>query len=140
MSRDISSGKWLDIKDEAQFNQFLAYGRLDNNHYFARVQSGKWQGPGRYWLMQYSQRCPRNCCWDDVNELLSAKEVADELGEKIIEMNQQLEQAGVFKTWLCTQCEWQGKREECEHTECHGAEWECCPSCNAICLPSESIL
>jgi hypothetical protein len=75
--RDLTSGKWLDIKTEAEFKQLLAYGRLDRMWFHARVQKGDWQGPGKYKLFQYTQRCPRNCCDDNVNELLTEKEVIE---------------------------------------------------------------
>ena len=84
--RDLTSGKWFDLKTEKEFTQILRYGRMDSDFYFARVQIGKWQGPGKYKLFQYSQRCPRNCCDDNVNELLTEKEVAELVNEQIVEL------------------------------------------------------
>lgn len=81
--RDLTSGKWLEIKTEAEFKQILAYGRLDTTFYHARVQKGDWQGPGKYKLFQYTQRCPRNCCDDNVNELLTEKEVIEEVKQQV---------------------------------------------------------
>jgi len=84
MGKDLTSGTWFDIKTERDFDQILRYGRLDNTFYRARVQRGGWEGPGQYNLLQYTQRCPRNCCDDTVNELLS-KRVFDALANEKID-------------------------------------------------------
>ena len=82
MGRDITDGKWFDINSEADFKQIQSYGTLTKKDWgSARVCKGDYAGPGKYLLLQYTQRCPHNCCYDDVNELLSAAEVAKEIEE-----------------------------------------------------------
>lgn len=80
-SRNLQRHKWFEITSEEQFKQLLQDG--GNKGSFARVQTGKYQGPGRYMLLQYSQRCPRGCCYDSVNELLSTEEAQSEVKEQI---------------------------------------------------------
>ena len=89
-SRDIQRHKWFDITSEEQFKQLLQDG--GNKGSFARVQTGKYQGPGRYMLLQYSQRCPRGCCYDNVNELLSAEEARSEVEEQMRDLENILQQ------------------------------------------------
>ena len=84
--RDLTSGQWFELLTEQQFNIIRTYGRYDTTFYHARVQIGKWQGPGKYKLFRYTQRCPRNCCDDNVNELLTKKEVIELENEQITEL------------------------------------------------------
>lgn len=81
MSRNISNGSWFNIKTEAEHKQLKAYGSLTTAYSQSRVQMGTFEGPGRYYLLSYSQRCPRGCCYDDVHELLSASDTAIEVRE-----------------------------------------------------------
>lgn len=72
MNRDILEGRWIELKTEAEFNE--CFDR-------ALVRKGEFNGPGTYKILAYDQRCPRNCCYDDVIEVVSAKQVVDELEE-----------------------------------------------------------
>lgn len=96
MSKELS-GNWFTIQDEAQFNNLKAYGSVaakrNGRDFFARVQRGEYTGPGKYMLLQYSQRCPRNCCDDAVNEVLSASDVQEYAKEQIIELAKILKEA-----------------------------------------------
>ncbi len=76
MSRNITTGVWYAINNEEHFNTVQSKGE-------PRVRYGKYYGPGRYYLLEYSQRCPRGCCFDDVNELMSESEAKDEIKEAI---------------------------------------------------------
>jgi hypothetical protein len=58
--------------------------------YFCRVQKINWDGPGWYYIFRYSQRCPRNCCDDDVFEAISAKKRAEDLADEIRKLASQL--------------------------------------------------
>lgn len=93
MKRDITEGEWIVIRSEYEHGKILSYGKLDakNTDNFARVQIGKFTGPGYYLILSYQERCPRNCCYDSVREIIDSKGVALEVKEKITEL------AGILK-------------------------------------------
>lgn len=95
MSRDIKTGRWFQLETKAQHDKVLAFGRLDPSGTSgqARVQRGNWSGPGWYMLLAYSQRCPRNCCYDDVHEILPASNVATEAAKEMQDLAGQLKDA-----------------------------------------------
>lgn len=95
MNRSIKSGHWFNVTSPEEHTNLKGYGSLTPKEYgFARVQIGNYSGPGRYMLLQYNQRCPRNCCYDDVNELLTPEEVASEAKKEIIKFTEILKEAG----------------------------------------------
>jgi hypothetical protein len=61
------------------------------HHY--RVRKIHWEGPGWYYITKYEQRCPRNCCYDDVIKMVSAKARSDEVADEIRELAGQLREA-----------------------------------------------
>lgn len=77
-NRKLTEGRWFNIETAEQYESLLVYGRPDisDRNLRTRVQIGSgFSGPGRYMLCQYKQRCPRNCCDDTVNDVLTADEV-----------------------------------------------------------------
>lgn len=95
MNRSIKSGHWFNISSQEEHTNLKNYGSLMPKEYgSARVQIGKYNGPGKYMLLQYSQRYPRNCCYDDVNELLTPQEVTEEAKKEIIGFTEILKDAG----------------------------------------------
>lgn len=48
--------------------------KLDAYCYGYRVQKQEWTGPGWYFIFKYTQRCPRDCCYDDVIWAIDAAE------------------------------------------------------------------
>lgn len=94
MDRDILSGQWFDIKSQDDFDTIRKYGGISPHSYLpARCQIGDYIGPGKYLLLRYSQRCPRNCCYDSVYELLSSKDVVEECKDKIGDLANLLKKA-----------------------------------------------
>lgn len=93
--RDIKNGRWVTIENEDQFKTLKKYGRLDvgGMDRAARVQMGNYEGPGDYYLLSYSQPCPRGCCYDDVYEVLTADEVVKEIVNEIRDLAADLRQA-----------------------------------------------
>jgi hypothetical protein len=97
MSHNILEGEWFQIENEDEFRKILAYGK--NSHKFteltrqARVQRGVWCGAGKYMLCQYQERCPRNCCYDNVNELIPFSKVASIAVDKMQEYEEILAEA-----------------------------------------------
>ena len=93
--RDISNGSWVRINSKTDFEWVKKYGNLSRQglQFQARVQIGTWVGAGWYRVLQYSQRCPRGCCYDDVVEVVSAQDMADEFEEEIGELGTELRQA-----------------------------------------------
>lgn len=77
--RDITGGRWVFARDAQEHENFKRYGQATVGDWSARVQKGTYAGPGNYLLLGYSQRCPRNCCYDDVYEMVPAAEVLEEL-------------------------------------------------------------
>lgn len=91
--QNLNSGCWFKISTEKEHNLLTEYGNLDSRYGSARVRKGKFIGPGKYLVLQYQQRCPRNCCYDDVVEVLTAKEVIDEVKSEIIDLANLLREA-----------------------------------------------
>ncbi len=81
--QDIADGCWVDIGSELDFKK----------HKNGRCNYGEYNGPGKYRLLQYQQRCPRGCCYDDVVELVSATDIIKEIREKIIELSYIMKEA-----------------------------------------------
>ena len=79
----IQSGKWVTIISESHFEALLQ----------GRVNKGEYNGNGNYLLLKYQQRCPKNCCYDDVVELISAKDVIYQVKEEIVDLAQILRTA-----------------------------------------------
>lgn len=90
-SRNLEDGKWVQVRTECEYNVLRKHGNLDERftEFAAVVQVGEFQGPGHYYVLEYSQRCPRNCCFDDVVEVLSAEEVCRELQEDLMPLYEQ---------------------------------------------------
>jgi hypothetical protein len=104
--RSLDSGEWFHITSPEQHKILQEYGSLDPENYsFARIQIGNYNGPGKYMLIQYKQRCPRNCCYDDVNEVLTAQDVAYEIKKEIIRLAEILKEAKQNQYLSCTKDE-----------------------------------
>lgn len=85
MKRSLQNGKWFELKSEEEHKQLKAYGSITPKDYgFANVQIGVFNGPGRYMLLHYNQRCPRDCCYEDVNEVLTVADVAKEAKQEML--------------------------------------------------------
>ena len=84
MSRDLMHGTWHRISSKADF---------DSVQSGCRVKRGTYSGPGKYWEMVYQKRCPRNCCYDSVSEMLSAKEVLEECKEAAVSLANMMREA-----------------------------------------------
>lgn len=94
MRQALTDGRWFDVANEKEHANLAACGKLTyDSGNFARVQMGKYAGPGRYLLLSYQQRCPRNCCYDSVHEVLSAQEVVEETKEQMRELADLLKRA-----------------------------------------------
>lgn len=96
MSRQaLQQGRWFDVATKGQHDCLKRYGQLTppSSPWGARVQMGEWKGPGRYMLLQYSQRCPRNCCDDVVNSVLTADEVIEDARNQMRELADILKEA-----------------------------------------------
>lgn len=95
--RNILNGRWVKIENEREFNNVLCYGKTNPTEAeklgWARVQRGKYDGPEKYYVLQYQQRCPRNCCWDDVVEILTREDVVQEIKESMSDLAIVLKQA-----------------------------------------------
>ncbi len=85
--RNLVDGKWFTVQNEQQHENLKSCGRLTYDSFWsARVRIGKYQGPGRYLVLSYQQRCPRNCCDDSVCEVIPAADITDMAKEKIKEL------------------------------------------------------
>jgi hypothetical protein len=78
MGRNLERRQKFTITTEKDFDNLKKYGILnpdsDDRKFPARVQQGKWMGTGEYILLRYEQKCPRGCCYDDVNEILTVEQ------------------------------------------------------------------
>jgi hypothetical protein len=89
MSQPLQDGRWFTVATKEQHDCLKRYGQLTVPPVLpmsARVQIGDWVGPGRYLLLRYSQRCPRNCCDDDVNNVCTVAEVLEAVREQMVEL------------------------------------------------------
>lgn len=85
----LTAGRWFTVATKDQHDNLKRYGCLappKPNLWAARVQIGTWAGPGRYMVFQYTQRCPRNCCDDDVCKVIPADEVVAQVREEMREL------------------------------------------------------
>lgn len=82
-TRNIKSGKWVNIDDLVAFSKF----------HNGRFNYGNYRGPDRYYILEYQQQCPRGCCYDDVVEILSSYEVIQEVKEEMLELAEILRNA-----------------------------------------------
>lgn len=73
---DIEEGQWFKANNKDEYDRVKSHGH-------ARVQLGTWDGPGKYMICRYSQPCPRGCCDDTVNEIISAEDVKVIVREKM---------------------------------------------------------
>lgn len=98
-TRDIGNGKWVKVETENEHSMCRKHGRVDGTPFgSARCQSGEWAGPGWYYILSYSQRCPRGCCYDDCIEVLSADEAVEAFREEIGDLAHELEQALAYRS------------------------------------------
>lgn len=77
---------------ESAHENLKKYGDVVEGNFSANVQKGVWQGPGRYFLLRYSQPCPRGCCNDNVNEVLTEEEYKDELAYELDKISKELKE------------------------------------------------
>ena len=94
MSAEIKEGRWVRIASEVEHQRLKSHGTLKtDSDWTADVQKGKYAGPGLYMLFNYSQRCPRGCCYDSVYEVMPADEVAEMAKSDMIELAEILQTA-----------------------------------------------
>ena len=94
MSRDLKDGRWFRVESEEQHKKLKSHGTLDpKSTWTTDVQKGEYVGPGLYMVLRYSQRCPRNCCYESVYKVVPATEVADMAKEEIIKLAEILKKA-----------------------------------------------
>lgn len=74
MSRNILNGRIVEISSKNEADSIT-------DGY--RVRDSKFSKPGRYMVLHYQQRCPRGCCYDDVCEIISIKDVVEEIVDDI---------------------------------------------------------
>ena len=87
MDFDISKPTaWVKINSRETFDKLQ---RLQSS----RCKRGDYSGPGLYATFCYQERCPRNCCYDSVIEMLDAKTVISLVKEKMIELAEILKKA-----------------------------------------------
>jgi hypothetical protein len=94
--RELTSGRWFDVTSAEQHANLKRFGQTpppSPAYSQARVQMGTWTGPGRYFVLSYSQPCPRGCCYDSVYEVLTAEDVARAARETIREYASLLREA-----------------------------------------------
>lgn len=91
----IRRGRWFQVQTEEEHTWLKRFGLLADcqDRTAARVQKGEWEGPGKYLRMSYQQKCPRGCCYDSVNKVLSANDVASAVKEEMRALAQILKEA-----------------------------------------------
>lgn len=73
---------WKEFKSEADLDKW-AYG--------ARIKRiSSWKGPGWYNCSQYTQRCSRGCCDDNVVQIDTPQERIDDIKELMRELAEEL--------------------------------------------------
>lgn len=79
-----TDGSWVKLNTEQEMN---THGNGSLHSY--RVRRKNWQGPGWYYVTTYYQRCPRNCCDDDVIEFTTVKDRIEQIKESRKELLQE---------------------------------------------------
>jgi hypothetical protein len=97
MSKSVKDGRWFKAATPAEHDALKKYGTAEVSlrqlRTPARVQIGKYEGPGWYMLLSYAQRCPRNCCDDTVHEVVPAADVAQAAADDMRSLAQVLKDA-----------------------------------------------
>jgi hypothetical protein len=70
MSRNVLNGRIVEISSKSEADKITEG---------CRVRHNKFTQPGRYMILSYLQRCPRDCCYEDVCEIISIKDVVEEI-------------------------------------------------------------
>jgi hypothetical protein len=70
MSRNVLNGRIIEVSSQEEAHTITRGYRVIDN---------KFTEPGRYMVLHYQQKCPRGCCYDDVCELISIKDVVEEI-------------------------------------------------------------
>lgn len=68
MNRDLLKGSWRFFKDEQEFSKERR-----------RATRGEFKGAGWYLCVEYLERCPRNCCYDECLDKLHSEDVVEEV-------------------------------------------------------------
>lgn len=93
--KKLNDGQWFTVKTEDDFNFLHKYGTLKRGKYLDgyRCKCGEWKGPGKYLSINYDEPCPRDCCVDNVHELIFQDEVAELIKEEIRDLCLMLKEA-----------------------------------------------
>lgn len=70
MSRNVLNGRIVEISSKSEADKITEG---------CRVRDSKFTEPGRYMVLHYQQMCPRGCCYDSVCEIISVKDVIEEI-------------------------------------------------------------
>ncbi len=82
----------MNLKD-ANWHTFATKEEFYKHAKQARVPISNWVGAGKYAVMWYTQRCPRDCCDEYVCEAIPAATYAVRVREQIQELLSLLRQA-----------------------------------------------
>lgn len=83
----------MSVKTNGSWRLFLSETDAKNHRGGVRILKLNWQGRGWYYVTEYSQRCPRGCCYDSVLEFRSAEERVNEVKEGMKELAEELKDA-----------------------------------------------
>lgn len=70
------NGKWQKFNTKSEIN-------LAAKQSQCRVRIVNWTSPGWYFITNYSQKCPRGCCYDDVIEFTHSTDRIYEIKEEM---------------------------------------------------------
>lgn len=91
--RDIQNGRWHEVKNEEEFKNLIKYGHVNpDGRWDAQIRLGTYDGPKKYYVLSYSQPCPRGCCTDSVYEAINREQVEYEVEREIEDLKEILEE------------------------------------------------
>lgn len=80
--RDISEGRWFDIRDFTDFDDIILHGSRSEKSFRADLRIGKFISPGWYLLIGYANYTRRHGN-ETVHEMLPASAVVEECQSQI---------------------------------------------------------
>ncbi len=91
-NRNGSTPHIVRIRNKEELDKMISKGG------YRVVMKDVWKGDDNYYLREYTQRCPKGCCYDNVFELSSVEEEISELKEQMRDLANRLKEARVAQS------------------------------------------
>ncbi len=93
VDKNVENGKWFTVTTKQDYDNLKKWGQLGTSGWTQSFfQYGEYQGPGKYMHVFYDVSGPYGCT-DDVGEVLTPKQVAELVSEKMRDLASILREA-----------------------------------------------